>query len=134
MPIQPLDLQTLFAHINQVGKEQAALKEGLAAQQAAHANELIKEMKHQDESVNKTTKTDEDNQKIQEEIGDTLFTLVNISRFLDLNAEDSLRITNEKFKKRFQYIEKHYNGDIELMKRATLQELDELWEKAKTEV
>lgn len=69
MPIQPIDLQTLFAHINQVGKEQAALKEGQAAQQAAHANELIKEMKHQDESVNKSTKTDEDNQKIQDDQG-----------------------------------------------------------------
>lgn len=67
MPIQPIDLQTLFAHINQVGKEQAVLKEGQATQQAAHANELIKEMKHQDESVNKSAKTDEDNQKIQDE-------------------------------------------------------------------
>ena len=64
MPIQPIDLQTLFAHINQVGKEQAVLKEGLTAQQAAQANELIKEKKHQDESVNKTSGTDEDNQKI----------------------------------------------------------------------
>ncbi len=69
MPIQPIDLQTLFAHINQVGKDQAVLKEGQAAQQAAHANELIKEMKHQDESVNKGSKTDEDNQKIQDEHG-----------------------------------------------------------------
>ena len=77
---------------------------------------------------------EENSQKIQEEIGDTLFTLANISRFLDLNAEDSLRLTNAKFKKRFQFIEKHYNGDIELMKKATLQELDELWEKAKTEI
>ncbi|MCK5197763.1 MAG: hypothetical protein KAR21_05400, partial [Spirochaetales bacterium] len=65
MPIQPIDLQTLFAHINQVGKEQASLKEGLLAQQAAQANELIKEKKHQDESVNKTVKADEDNKKIQ---------------------------------------------------------------------
>ena len=65
MPIQPIDLQTLFAHINQVGKEQAALKEGLTAQQAAQASELIKEKKHQDESVNKTGEVDEDNQKIQ---------------------------------------------------------------------
>lgn len=77
---------------------------------------------------------EENSQKIQEEIGDTLFTLANISRFLDLNAEDSLRLTNAKFKKRFQFIEKHYNGNIELMKKTTLQELDELWEKAKTEV
>jgi len=69
MPIQPIDLQTLFAHINQVGKEQAVLKEGQTTQQAAHANELIKEMKHQDESVNKSTKTDENNQKIQDDQG-----------------------------------------------------------------
>jgi MazG family protein len=74
-----------------------------------------------------------DRRNIEEEIGDTLFTLVNMSRFLKLNAEDSLRLTNNKFEKRFQFIEKHYNGDIDLMKQATLQELDELWEKAKTE-
>ena len=72
--------------------------------------------------------------KIEEEIGDTLFTIVNISRFLKINAEDSLRLTNAKFKKRFQYIEKQYNGNIDSMKKATLQELDELWEKAKTEI
>jgi len=76
----------------------------------------------------------ENRKNIEEEIGDTLFTLANISRFLELNAEDSLRLTNDKFEKRFQYIEKHYNGDIDLMKKATLQELDDLWEKAKTEV
>ena len=67
MPVQPIDLQTLFAHINQVGKEQAVLKEGLAAQQAAHAKELIKETMHQDESVNKSAKADEENQKIHDE-------------------------------------------------------------------
>jgi len=67
MPIQPIDLQTLFAHINQVGKEQAALKEGLLAQQAAQAKELIKEKKHQDESVNKTDQADEDRQKIHDD-------------------------------------------------------------------
>jgi len=67
MPIQPIDLQTLFAHINQVGKDQAVLKEGLSSQQAAHAEELIKETMHQDESVNKSGKTDEDNQKINDE-------------------------------------------------------------------
>ena len=67
MAVQPIDLQTLFAHINQVGKEQAVLKEGLLANQAAQANELIKEKKHQDESVNKTGETDEDNQKIRDD-------------------------------------------------------------------
>jgi tetrapyrrole methylase family protein/MazG family protein len=40
-------------------------------------------------------------------------------------------MTNAKFKKRFQYIEKHYNSDIDLMKKASLKELDDLWEEAK---
>jgi len=82
----------------------------------------------------KAALNEENKEIIQEEIGDTLFTLVNISRFLDLNAEDSLRLTNTKFKKRFQFIEKHFNNNIELMKKASLQELDELWEKAKNEL
>jgi MazG family protein len=73
-------------------------------------------------------------EKIKEEIGDTLFSLVNISRFLNLNAEDCLRLTNIKFKNRFQYIESFYNSNIESMKKATLKDLDDLWEKAKNEL
>ena len=46
-------------------------------------------------------------------------------------AEDSLRKTNEKFIDRFQKIESHYNQDYDLMKSATLEELDEIWNKAK---
>lgn len=88
-----------------------------------------------DEEVDelKNALQEKDNQKINEEVGDIFFSLVNISRFLDLNAEDALRLTNEKFKKRFQYIEKHYNGDFIKMKKASLEELDTLWEKAKNE-
>ena len=74
-----------------------------------------------------------DKDKIQEEIGDTIFSIVNISRFLNLNAEDCLRSTNKKFKKRFQYIENYYNGDFDSMKKASLKDLDDLWEKAKNE-
>ena len=73
MPIQPMDLQTLFAHINQVGKDQAAIKEGLASQQAAQANELIKDKKHQDESVNQMSEADENNQKIHADQGNGKF-------------------------------------------------------------
>lgn len=89
-----------------------------------------------DEEVSelKVALKEKNNKKIQEEIGDTIFTLVNISRFIGLSAEDSLRLTNKKFKKRFQFIEKHYNNDIELIKKATPEKLDELWEKAKSEL
>jgi MazG family protein len=68
---------------------------------------------------------------IEEEIGDTFFSLVNLSRFLNISAEDALRKSNEKFIRRFQYIENSYNHDYEKMKQAGLEALDKKWEEAK---
>ena len=73
----------------------------------------------------------EDKTNIQEEMGDILFSLVNLSRFLGIVAEDTLRLTNEKFIRRFQFIENYYNQDYNRMKQATLEELDQLWNKSK---
>jgi MazG family protein len=75
--------------------------------------------------------SENNNENIAEELGDFLFSVVNLSRFLGMVAEDSLRKTNEKFIDRFQKIESHYNQDYDLMKSATLEELDEIWNKAK---
>ncbi len=66
MPIQPLDLQVLFAHLNQVGKEQSLLKNGAVIQQSVKGNELVKETQHKDESVNNLKSTDDENQKIKD--------------------------------------------------------------------
>jgi MazG family protein len=66
------------------------------------------------------------------EFGDVLFSMVNVGRLLNLNAEDSLRLTNKKFKSRFTYIE------IELAKKGlrpdevSLEEMDMLWNEAKS--
>ncbi len=67
----------------------------------------------------------------EDEFGDLLFALVNLGRFLNLVAEDALRKTNQKFKRRFNYIEKQYNGDLQAMKQAGLDELDNHWNEAK---
>ncbi len=69
--------------------------------------------------------------KIREEFGDVLFALVNLGRFLNVNAEDACRQTNAKFIRRFQYIEKKYNGNPGAMKKASLEELDAVWNEAK---
>ncbi len=69
--------------------------------------------------------------EIRAEFGDILFTMVNLSRYLDLDSEDALRETNEKFIKRFQYIEKHYDNNLDRMKKASLEEMDQLWEESK---
>jgi len=69
--------------------------------------------------------------EIENEFGDFLFSIVNLSRFLQITAEDALRRTNNKFIKRFRYIEKQYEQDPKAMKKASLQELDEHWVAAK---
>ena len=70
-------------------------------------------------------------ENMDEEIGDILFSMVNLSRFLDISSEDALRYSNDKFMRRFQYIEDSYNNDFEKMKQAGLKELDKKWEEAK---
>ena len=68
------------------------------------------------------------------ELGDLIFGIVNMSRFLKINAEDALRMTNEKFVDRFQYIEEKYGNEPSEMKKASLEELDMHWNDAKNRV
>jgi tetrapyrrole methylase family protein / MazG family protein len=70
----------------------------------------------------KKAQTAENVASIKEEIGDLLFTIVNISRFLKTDPEDALRFTIDKFLRRFSYIEK--NTDI---RKASLETMDTLW-------
>ncbi|HDQ14223.1 MAG TPA: hypothetical protein ENN41_05360 [Sediminispirochaeta sp.] len=65
MPLQPIDMQTLFAHLNQVGKQQAHLKAGAVVQQELQGNIMAKEALHKDETVNETDETPE-NDKIKD--------------------------------------------------------------------
>jgi uncharacterized membrane protein YdbT with pleckstrin-like domain len=59
MPIQPIDLQTLFAHMNDVGKAQAERQEASHLQQSAQGNQLVKKTDEQDHSVNANPELDE---------------------------------------------------------------------------
>jgi MazG family protein len=68
---------------------------------------------------------------IKEELGDMLFTLVNLARKLHLDAEGALKETSRKFHRRFQYIEEHYRKSGDNIHEANLAELDALWDIAK---
>jgi tetrapyrrole methylase family protein/MazG family protein len=71
---------------------------------------------------------------IEEEFGDILFSLVNVSRFLKIDAEEALRQTVNKFEKRFRYIEKKINENgSKPIQDYSLQELDALWEESKND-
>jgi len=67
-----------------------------------------------------------DRENIKEELGDIVFTLVNIARKLDIDIVDAVMQTNNKFEKRFRYVEKNCN-----LKESTLEEMESLWDEAK---
>jgi MazG family protein len=72
-----------------------------------------------------------DIEAIQDEMGDLLFTLVNVSRKLGFDAESALKRTIKKFDRRFKIVEKHYKKNEENMHDKTLEQLDEIWDIAK---
>ncbi len=69
--------------------------------------------------------------KIEEEMGDILFALTNYSRHLNVNPENALRFTNEKFIKRFTYIEERLKEKGIKITESNLQEMDKYWEESK---
>ncbi len=73
-----------------------------------------------------------DQNHIKEELGDLLFAVVNVARFLDIDPEEALNFTSQKFIQRFSYIESQALIDGRRLIDMTLSEMDELWEKAKT--
>ncbi len=69
---------------------------------------------------------------IESEFGDVLFSLINYSRFLNVNPENALERTNKKFIKRFQYLESKAKELNKSLKDMTLTEMDVFWEEAKS--
>ena len=67
-------------------------------------------------------------EKREDEFGDVLFSLINYARFVDVDPETALEKTNRKFKRRFEYVEKHAPRPLEDM---SLAEMDALWDEAK---
>jgi len=70
---------------------------------------------------------------IREEIGDVLFSVVNLSRHLNIDAEYALRTTSQKFIRRFKRIEEFALEEGISLKGKSLEELDKLWDRAKEE-
>ncbi|PMQ01550.1 MAG: nucleoside triphosphate pyrophosphohydrolase [Dictyoglomus sp. NZ13-RE01] len=73
-----------------------------------------------------------DKENIREEIGDLLFTIVNLSRHLDVNPETALKETNEKFIERFRFIEEKVKEENKRWEELTLEDMDKWWEISKT--
>jgi XTP/dITP diphosphohydrolase len=71
------------------------------------------------------------NENIEKEFGDVLFSMINYSRFINVNTENSLEKTNKKFINRFQYLERESKKEGKNLADMSLAEMDIYWEKSK---
>jgi ATP diphosphatase len=69
--------------------------------------------------------------RLQDELGDVLFCCMNLARFLKVDPEKALQSTNQKFERRFNFIEEYVVQQGKKMQDLSLEELDEVWDLAK---
>ncbi|MBS4175765.1 nucleoside triphosphate pyrophosphohydrolase [Bacillus sp. FJAT-49736] len=87
---------------------------------------VLEEMKEFQTEITKN-----DREKQLSEYGDLLFAMVNVGRLLSIYPEEALEMTNQKFRRRFRYMEEAVENSERPFSQYTLAELDELWDKAK---
>jgi len=93
--------------------------------------EEIEEMHEIENIKSQTSDKKELNLKLEKEVGDVFFALVNYARFLGINPEDALRLTNEKFIKRFNYVQKKVKETGKAINESNLEEMDKFWNESK---
>ncbi len=87
--------------------------------------------KVQEELAEFKSELDRDSEKAKSEFGDLLFSLINYSRFIEINPEEALERTNKKFIKRFTFLEQESRKEGKSLQNMTLEEMDVYWERAK---
>ncbi len=97
---------------------------------------VIEEIEEMHEIENLKTQTvninnDELQLKLEKEVGDVFFAMVNYARFLGINPEDALRRTNEKFINRFNYVQKKVKETGKAINESNLEEMDKYWNESK---
>jgi len=95
-----------------------------------HLNEALPKLDEEIAEFKESLK-EENAGKIEEELGDLFFTLVNISRFLGVNPDEALRKTISKFIRRFRYIEEHAENAGRSLNDMSLDDMEKLWQESK---
>jgi MazG family protein len=121
----PLGLPAL-TRANKLGKRAAQVGFEWPDVQGAleKVEEEIRELKHE-------IRPDMDQQALADELGDVLFCIVNVCRYLKVDPEVALRATNAKFERRFSYVEKRLKEEGRTPDQATLEEMDRFWDEGK---
>lgn len=79
-----------------------------------------------------TSKDEADHARVREELGDLLFAVTNIARHIQVEPEAALKLTNRKFRRRFGYIEEKLRERKQSFEKATIDEMESLWQEAKS--
>ena len=74
----------------------------------------------------------EDKTRLKDELGDVLFSVINLARAVDIDPEDALKSTNAKFVQRFNYVEEQILSTGKSLKETSLEDMENLWQEAKT--
>ena len=94
-----------------------------------HKGQVWEKVKEEMQELHEEVERESD--KVEDEFGDVLFSLVNYARFLGLNPDDALERTNRKFIRRFQFMEKAAADDRRQLSDMSLAEMDVYWERSK---
>jgi MazG family protein len=81
----------------------------------------------------RTVVSEELQSRLEEEVGDLFFVLVNIARYLSVDGESALRKTNRKFKRRFQWMETQLHKSGRTIENVSTEEMESLWQQAKSQ-
>ena len=96
----------------------------------ARTEEVMQKVEEELEEL-KEAHSQNNRDRIEEELGDLLFAVANLARFVSLCPEDALKKTIDKFQRRFEYIERELPKRGMKLGEATLEEMDNLWEEVK---
>lgn len=124
--------------LDKVDDSQPALNYAVALQQAASSVGFdwsdiagIIDKIHEETDEVAAELADADPLRLEDEIGDLLFAITNLARHLQVDPQRALQHTNQKFRRRFAFIETQLQTQNKTLQDATLAEMDALWEAAK---
>lgn len=127
------------SRLDGIPKHLGALQRGQRMQEKAarvgfdwtHAQQVVDKLAEELAELAQARREKNDDPHVREELGDVLFTLVNLSRALGVDAEAAMREANDKFYRRFSFMERRAAADCKNLADMSMDELEELWQLAK---
>jgi len=95
--------------------------------------DVIEKIQEEVEEVRETVEAGANRERVEEELGDLLFAIANLSRHLGVEPETALRKANDKFTRRFEAMERAIEGSGRSMSEMSLEKLEEAWQRVKKE-